>query len=223
MDNAVCPFCNIENDSFSLDNANVIAVPDKFPVSTLHTLILPRRHLSSIFEVDLSEWNDFFDLLKKVQQRIISEDPSVTGFNIGINGGPDAGQTLEHCHVHVIPRRKGDVPNPRGGVRNIFAGKGDYLPTISGQTKILVDEMFDGTDDKLRALGFEAYSVKKLLAKGEKLSSDFSVLNYAQSNNMILITEDGDNVDSCNENGINCVPYSQNMKFEDLVQVLKCR
>ncbi len=108
-------------------NSMAFALPDKFPVTEGHTLVCPRRHVSSIFDLNTLEWNGCFELLLKIRARIMNEDVTVTGFNIGVNDGTDAGQTVPHCHIHLIPRRKGDVQNPVGGVRNVIPDKGVYL------------------------------------------------------------------------------------------------
>lgn len=92
--------------------------------------------------------------------------------------------------------------------------------TPSTKLKILVDEMLDGTDEKLRNQGYEAYSVKKLRDKGEKLQSDYSILKYSEVNHMILVTEDDENIDGCTENGIKVVKHGQNDTFEDLMSEL---
>lgn len=127
MSNATCPFCATDDTLLTFVNFSAIAMPDKFPVTPGHTLILPKRHVSSVFNLESLEWTDCFDLIKRMRQHIVAQDPSVTGFNIGINEGADAGQTIAHCHIHLIPRRKDDIPNPRGGVRNVIASRGDYL------------------------------------------------------------------------------------------------
>jgi hypothetical protein len=102
----------------------------------------------------------------------------------------------------------------------IFAkDKGTHLQTE--KVKILVDEMLDGTDEMLRNLGHEAFSVKKLKEKGEKLQSDYSILKYAETHNMILLTEDDENIDACKENGIRFVEHGQNDTFENLMSELK--
>jgi diadenosine tetraphosphate (Ap4A) HIT family hydrolase len=100
---------------------------DGYAVTPLHTLIIPKRHALTYFELGQSEINACNQLLAELKQKIENEDSSVTGFNIGVNNGESAGQTVFHCHIHLIPRRAGDVENTRGGVRNTIPGKGDYL------------------------------------------------------------------------------------------------
>ena len=214
--NNSCPFCDA---SVLSANSTMFVLKDKYPIVKDHVLIIPKRHVMSIFSLYESEWNDSFALLKEMKGRIMREDVAVTGFNIGINDGNDAGQTIAHCHIHLIPRRKGDIDDPLGGVRNIIPSKGRYLNF--DKLRILVDEMLDGTDDKLRKLGFEAYSVKKLRRKGVKMESDFSILKYCLSNKMMLITEDEENVKGCQENNIRCVLHGQKTAFEELVLALK--
>ncbi len=116
------PFLNVEK---IVENEFSYAFYDGFPVSKGHTLIVPKRVVPEIFDLNDDEYRGCFDLIKKVKD-YLKEKYSPDGFNIGVNNGEDAGQTVFHAHIHVIPRYKGDVPNPRGGVRNIIPGKGDY-------------------------------------------------------------------------------------------------
>jgi ATP adenylyltransferase len=111
---------------FIAANTLAFAVHDTSPVTALHALILPRRHVSSYFGVDGAERNAMHELLDQVARDTVAQDPAVAGFNIGINVGEVAGQTLFHCHIHLIPRRRGDVANPRGGVRAVIPGKQSY-------------------------------------------------------------------------------------------------
>jgi diadenosine tetraphosphate (Ap4A) HIT family hydrolase len=87
---------------------------------------MPKRHISSFFELGSSEQKACLNLLEDVKRKILEKDETVTGFNVGINIGKDAGQTIFHCHIHLIPRRIGDVSNPEGGVRNIISEKGKW-------------------------------------------------------------------------------------------------
>lgn len=121
-----CPFCSLPADRVVLENRAAVAVRDGFPVTVGHSLVIPRRHAETVFELTEEEIADCFRLVFGLRERLLAEDPSITGFNVGINAGRDAGQTVFHCHIHVIPRRPGDVERPRGGVRNIIPGKGDY-------------------------------------------------------------------------------------------------
>lgn len=121
-----CPFCEIPKERVIACNSLCYAVRDAYPVTEMHTLILPRRHVTSYFELGSSEISAMNRLLVLMRVEIEASDSTVEGFNVGINSGNVAGQTILHCHVHLIPRRKGDVENPRGGVRNVILGKGYY-------------------------------------------------------------------------------------------------
>ena len=119
-----CPFCEICN--IIAKNSLAIALADKYPIAKDHTLIVPLRHTPSFFDLDSHERNACLSLVDEMRRIILEKDKTVTGFNIGINDGIDAGQTVFHSHIHIIPRRKGDVANPRGGVRNIIHNRGSY-------------------------------------------------------------------------------------------------
>ena len=121
-----CFFCEMTEDRIIDRNDLAYAIRDGFPVTTLHTLIIPKRHAVDYFELTKEELLACDELLKKIKQDIQTEDASVDGFNIGMNAGLSAGQTVFHCHIHLIPRRTGDVENPRGGVRHTIPGKGFY-------------------------------------------------------------------------------------------------
>ena len=122
----VCLFCNIPRERVHIENALAYAIRDGFPVTNLHSLIIPRRHTTDYFGLTRDELLAIDDLLRQLREETLSSDTSVDGFNIGMNVGAMAGQTIFHCHVHLIPRRKGDIANPRGGVRHIIPGKGNY-------------------------------------------------------------------------------------------------
>ncbi len=121
-----CIFCGIGNDRIIDENPLSYAITDNFPVSEGHTLIIPKRHEPNYFLLTKEEKSSCDELLDRARSRILSSDPTVEGFNIGINIGEVAGQSIFHCHIHLIPRRKGDTPNPRGGVRHVIAHKGCY-------------------------------------------------------------------------------------------------
>ncbi len=121
-----CPFCDLHSDRVVLENETTVAVMDGFPVTEGHSLVIPRRHAETVFDLSEDELADCFRLVFRLREGLLRDDPEITGFNVGINAGEDAGQTVFHCHIHVIPRRSGDVERPRGGVRNIIPGKGDY-------------------------------------------------------------------------------------------------
>ena len=110
-----------------IDQTNLSKVfRDAFPVTKLHTLIIPKRHVADYFELTDAEQADIQTLLQKHHQLIKLKDATVTGFNLGINVGASAGQTVFHVHVHLIPRRNGDVSNPQGGVRGVIPEKQRY-------------------------------------------------------------------------------------------------
>ena len=114
-----CLFC--ERDfRIIIENETAIAFEDKYPVVKNHILVAPIRHAISFFDLGSYEKNACILLTEEIRKKILQNDRTVTGFNIGLNDGQDAGQTIFHCHIHVIPRRKGDVVDPRGGVRNII-------------------------------------------------------------------------------------------------------
>jgi ATP adenylyltransferase len=121
-----CVFCVLEPKRIIAENLLAIAIRDGFPVTDLHTLVIPKRHVETYFSLFTSERRAIEQLIDAQQSDIAAADDQVGGFNIGINSGQTAGQTVMHCHVHLIPRRSGDVSNPRGGVRHVIPGKGDY-------------------------------------------------------------------------------------------------
>ena len=122
----MCIFCNVDKSKILAQTELAFAIRDGFPVTPLHTLIIPKAHFSNFLDIELSEMEDCLVLIREMSDRIYGEDASVKGFNVGINAGKTAGQTVMHCHIHLIPRRVGDVENPRGGVRNVIPGMGDY-------------------------------------------------------------------------------------------------
>lgn len=131
-----CPFCERARRA-DVDAANEVAVMvrDAFPVAPGHVLIVPRRHTSSLFELRRVEWDGVWALLRDVHGTL-HEQVEPDGWNIGVNIGPAAGQTVEHAHVHLIPRRLGDVEDPRGGVRWVLPDRANYWggDSTKGQT-----------------------------------------------------------------------------------------
>ena len=123
-----CIFCNWEARAKVAENELAVAIRDGFPVTPLHTLIIPRRHAMTYFDLYEPERRAISLLLDQVRDEVVSADGHVQGFNIGMNCGAVAGQTVSHCHVHLIPRRSGDVADPRGGVRAVMPGKANYAP-----------------------------------------------------------------------------------------------
>lgn len=121
-----CLFCSLDEGRKISENSLAYCIKDGFPVTEGHTLIIPKRHAKDFFELTKEEVLACNDLLHSERDKLQSSDPSITGFNIGMNAGESAGQTVFHCHIHLIPRRDGDVENPRGGVRHLIPGKGFY-------------------------------------------------------------------------------------------------
>jgi len=125
--NRNCPFCLDADDSaIRIKYKSVYTIPDKFPVTPLHHLIIPFRHTQNFFSMNQLEINDAFSLIKTLKDEIIKEDNSVVGFNIGMNCGQVAGQTVMHAHIHLLPRRQGDTSDPAGGVRGVVPHKMSY-------------------------------------------------------------------------------------------------
>jgi ATP adenylyltransferase len=121
-----CPFCLTGDREVLLQNSLAVVVKDQYPVSERHVLIVPKRHTADYFDLGTAEVRACQQLLAAARTLVLQEDSTVLGFNVGINSGEVAGQTVMHCHVHLIPRRTGDNPNPRGGVRGVIPGKADY-------------------------------------------------------------------------------------------------
>lgn len=119
-----CLFC--KKVTFAEKNNSVFAIKDNFPVTKHHYLIIPFRHTKNFFSMTKTEIDDSIELIKVLKNRLEANDPSIIGFNVGLNSGEAAGQTILHSHIHLIPRRKGDTPNPRGGVRGVIPDKMDY-------------------------------------------------------------------------------------------------
>lgn len=121
-----CIFCDLPEQRVIHENEFAMAFYDLFPVTDKHALIIPKRHVAEYFDLDEIELKACNNLLHKLKTEILESDPTVTGFNIGMNCGKDAGQTVFHCHIHLIPRRKGDIENPEGGVRGVIPDKQKY-------------------------------------------------------------------------------------------------
>lgn len=119
-----CIFCALPHKNIVCENPMAVAILDTSPVTPLHTLIIPRRHVPSYFALDDDERSACHALLHQARAVLLERDPGIEGFNIGINVGEAAGQTIGHCHIHLIPRRSGDVEDPRGGVRHVIPDKG---------------------------------------------------------------------------------------------------
>jgi diadenosine tetraphosphate (Ap4A) HIT family hydrolase len=122
-----CIFCEINKTKsrIILENPHAFAISDQYPVSQGHTLIILKRHVPSIFEASSEEISAIFDLTNQVQ-KLLSKQFKPDGYNVGFNDLKAAGQTIPHCHMHIIPRYQGDVKNPRGGIRGVIPGKQNY-------------------------------------------------------------------------------------------------
>ncbi len=124
--NNPCLFCNSEKSGCAHENDLAYASYDSYPVSEYHCLIIPKRHIKDYFDLSNDELVSCNELIKIVKKEIINKDPSVKGFNLGTNIGKVSGQSILHCHFHLIPRREGDVENPQGGVRSVIPNKQHY-------------------------------------------------------------------------------------------------
>lgn len=122
-----CIFCKkAKSENIIIENDYAYAMLDNYPVSEGHTLIIPKRHFADYFDITKKEYNAIHDLTKIRRKQLLEQDSTIQGFNVGANSGEVAGQTVWHCHVHLIPRRKGDTENPRGGVRGVIPSKMDF-------------------------------------------------------------------------------------------------
>ena len=125
--NNPCLFCDIKESGVAHENDFAYASFDSYPVSKDHCLIIPKRHIKDYFELSKEELIACDKLVKIVKDEITSKDQSVKGFNLGTNIGKVSGQSILHCHFHLIPRREGDVENPQGGVRSVIPSKQHYI------------------------------------------------------------------------------------------------
>ena len=122
-----CIFCKKINCKVLEERKYFFIIRDTaYPVTEHHTLIISNRHISNFFELDDDENKELAQILKKQKKELQNLDKTITGFNVGVNIGKDAGQSIMHCHIHLIPRRKGDVEDPRGGVRGVIPEKQKY-------------------------------------------------------------------------------------------------
>tara|TARA_B100000530_G_C15525552_1_gene316407 strand:+ start:70 stop:462 length:393 start_codon:yes stop_codon:yes gene_type:complete len=124
--NNPCLFCNSKSSGVVHENDLAYASYDTYPVSKHHCLIIPKRHVKDYFELSNKELIACNDLIKIIRTEIINKDNTVKAFNIGTNIGKISGQSIMHCHIHLIPRRDGDVKNPQGGVRGVISSKQHY-------------------------------------------------------------------------------------------------
>jgi len=123
---STCLFCNIPLERVIDENELAYVIYDGFPVTDHHMLIIPKRHASNYFDLTEEEIAACNELLRACKSDIENTDKLVDGFNIGMNCGESAGQTIFHCHTHLIPRRTGDLDNPKGGVRGVIPDKQQY-------------------------------------------------------------------------------------------------
>ena len=128
--NNPCLFCNSKISGTAHENGLAYASYDTYPVSELHCLIIPKRHAIDYFDLTDEELVACNDLIKIIKDEVLIKDKNVKAFNIGTNAGKIAGQSIMHCHIHLIPRREGDVENPQGGVRSVIPQKQHYKRKI---------------------------------------------------------------------------------------------
>ena len=124
--NNPCLFCNVKKNGLVYENNLAYVSYDSYPVSKYHCLVIPKRHIKDYFELTNDELIACNNLIKIVKDEISNKDRTVRGFNIGTNIGKFSGQSIFHCHFHLIPRREGDVVNPQGGVRSVIPTKQHY-------------------------------------------------------------------------------------------------
>lgn len=125
---SLCPFCNLEQSRIITASQSAIAFRDAFPLTKGHSLVIPRQHVDTIYVLPAEEQALLWAFVAEVRD-LLREELAVNAFNVGINDGAAAGQTIEHAHIHVIPRRPGDVNDPRGGLRHIIPGRARYWST----------------------------------------------------------------------------------------------
>ena len=124
--NNPCLFCDSKKSGIAHENDLAYASYDSYPVSDHHCLIILKRHIKDYFDMTNDELIACNDLIQIIKNEILEKDNTVKGFNIGTNAGKIAGQSIMHCHIHLIPRREGDVDNPQGGVRSVIPNKQHY-------------------------------------------------------------------------------------------------
>lgn len=122
---SACPFCQLPDERILFATPDFKVIRDGYPVSPGHTLVISRRHIGSLFELSPDEFQALWGILQQVRANL-DEAFRPDGFNLGVNDGSVAGQTVPHLHLHVIPRYQGDSADPRGGVRWIIPDKADY-------------------------------------------------------------------------------------------------
>ena len=121
-----CIFCNVSPKRIVHEYKHFYVIRDAFPVTPLHSLIITKRHVVSYFQCSKAELEEIPMILDTQKKELNYLDNEITGYNIGMNIGEDAGQSIFHCHIHIIPRREDDTPNPRGGIRGVIPEKQNY-------------------------------------------------------------------------------------------------
>jgi len=122
-----CIFCNKTNYKIISSTKYFFIIRDTaYPVTEHHTLIITNRHVADYFDLSKEEISDLDEILKNQKKELKKLDKKISAFNVGVNIGKDAGQSIMHCHIHLIPRRKGDVEDPRGGIRGVIPDKQKY-------------------------------------------------------------------------------------------------
>ena len=124
--NNPCLFCNTDKKEYIFENDLAFATFDSYPVSKYHVLIIPKRHVKNYFELSSDELIACNKIIMLSKNKIEKDDQAIDGFNLGTNCGKVAGQSINHCHIHLIPRRKGDTENPQGGVRGVIPSMQHY-------------------------------------------------------------------------------------------------
>ena len=123
-----CIFCIKSNYEIVEEKKFFFIIRDTaYPVTKHHTLIISNRHIDDYFKLTSEELNELNQILKEQKEKLKSLDSTISGYNVGVNVGKDAGQSIMHCHIHLIPRRKGDVDDPKGGVRGVIPSKQKYV------------------------------------------------------------------------------------------------
>lgn len=121
-----CIFCNVDKDRILFETTEWIAIYDRYPVTTGHTLLIPKEHFETFFDLP-DRLKESLQFRMKDVKKILDDKFHPTGYNIGVNCGKSAGQTVMHCHIHIIPRYDGDMVDPRGGVRGVIPEKQKYI------------------------------------------------------------------------------------------------